>query len=814
MRHALNTGLLAILIIMGSVAGLPGLLPTETTSAVTMTYGHILLTLQGDTEDGKIAFEVVNQEGMPVTVRLFFPLGTSADWLNIAEELSDGSALEIGNVDIVPGTESSTFVRDVVKRLIQAGRCRSATITSSNLISCSNLIDHEGATLYLWDISLEAYGSKRFTISYSRELSPELGPALETYSASYPLSAARFWHGPVGEVGFFANVLPESEDERVHVIEAPPGATVGEGSLSLTLKDVRPWDDLTVRYELIPPGSGREDVHMRIDPSTAYVPAGEDSTVYLLYEVTAQAPTQQFTRLPLDVVLVIDASGSMDGQKIEDAKRAAYYALDNLGDIDSVSVVTFAAQAYRLSGRRHELRGLVGSITSGGGTNLYDGLSLALDDLAASSRDALKVVFVLTDGMPTSGITNENSIAALGGRAEALGVVVSTIGFGADVNARLLRRIAEASGGNYYYSQDASFLAEFESEFSGAASSVATDAVLAAAAGGRVTLAGVYGTEADVGDSAFTVPLHALRDGQTKSFEVEVTVPALAVGESVEVVGESRLTYIAADGSTQVVILPSIVVSATEDRNAIRENLWVVGQAELDKTADLTYDAEEEMMAGNYTGSEHVLKEVEAQHAILQSLGIAWNSEVLSQATAVADMRQRAEKKDMGSQLAQNTATTATYAIRNLDRTQLLQNRRRAIGQTLSQVEDMWLTNDHISARVRDHEVVIVYGRRAHEADEQVANGIKTALESAGGSVRVAYDDQVGSLDDGKSYILVGGPVVNAQVASLPSEASWYRLNRGGRGTVYAVGNAVVVAGAEKEDTLAAGELVAGMLMR
>ncbi|MDP7081236.1 MAG: VWA domain-containing protein [Candidatus Undinarchaeales archaeon] len=814
MRHALNTGLLAILIIMGCVAGLPGLLPAETTSAVTMTYGHILLTLQGGTEDGKIAFELVNLEGTPVTVRLFLPLGTSAEWIYIAEEFSDGSALEIGNVEIVPGTESSEFVRDVVKRLIQAGRCRSATITSSNLISCANLIDHEGATLYLWDISLEAHGSKRFTISYSRELSPELGPALETYSASFPLSAARFWHGPVGEVGFFANVLPGSEDERVHVIEAPPGATVGEGSLSLTAKDVRPWDDLIIRYELIPAGSGREDVLMRIDPSTAYVPAGEDSSVYLLYEVTAQATAQEIARLPMDIVLVIDTSGSMDGQKIEDAKQAAYYALDNLGDIDSVSIVTFAAEAYRLSGRRHQLRGLVGSINSGGGTNLYDGLSLALDDLAASSRDALKVVFVLTDGMPTSGITNENSIAALGGRAEALGVVVSTIGFGTGVNARILRRIAEASGGNYYYSQDASFLTEFESEFSGVASSVATDAVLTATVGGRVKLVGVYGTEADVGDSAFTIPLHALRDGHTKSFEVEVTVPAIAAGESVEVVGESRLTYVAADGSTQVLILPSIVVSATEDHGIIRENLWVVGQAELDKTADLTYDAEENMMAGNYTTSEGVLKEVEEQHVILQKLGMAWNSEVALQAAAVGDMRQRAEKKDMGSQLVQNSATTATYAIRNLDRSQLLQNRRRAVGQTLSQVEDMWLTNDRISSRVRDREVIIVYGRRANGADEQVANRLKAALEAAGGSARVAYDDQVASLDDGKTYILVGGPVVNAQVASLPSEASWYRLNRGGRGTVYAVGNAVVVAGAEKEDTLAAGELVAGMLMR
>ncbi len=154
----------------------------------------------------------------------------------------------------------------------------------------------------------------------------------------------------------------------------------------------------------------------------------------------------------LGMVLIIDKSGSMGGQKIEMAKDAARAAVDLLGPKDQIGVIAFDGSPYWVS----EVRGgsqkgtvmdRIASIESGGGTTLYPAMEQAFEALQSISAK-LKHVIILTDGHSTpgdfDGITNQMAASR---------ITVTTVGIG-DADQNLLERIAQAGRGRYYFAND------------------------------------------------------------------------------------------------------------------------------------------------------------------------------------------------------------------------------------------------------------------------------------------------------------------------------------------------------------------------
>ena len=154
----------------------------------------------------------------------------------------------------------------------------------------------------------------------------------------------------------------------------------------------------------------------------------------------------------LGMVLIIDKSGSMGGQKLEMAKDAARAAVDLLGAKDQIGVIAFDGSPYWVS----EIRGgaqkgavmdRIASIESGGGTTLYPAMVQAYEALQSISAK-LKHVIILTDGLSTpgdfDGITNQMAASQ---------ITVSTVGIG-DADQNLLERISQAGRGRYYFATD------------------------------------------------------------------------------------------------------------------------------------------------------------------------------------------------------------------------------------------------------------------------------------------------------------------------------------------------------------------------
>jgi Ca-activated chloride channel homolog len=162
-------------------------------------------------------------------------------------------------------------------------------------------------------------------------------------------------------------------------------------------------------------------------------------------------------RVPLNLALVLDRSGSMAGEKLEAARDAAIALVRRLSPDDVVSVVTYddevdtVAQARRVASAT-DLLDQIGAIQSGGSTNLSGGWLRGRDLTSNAKQDrTLNRVLLLTDGLANVGIVDRDQLAGLAARGREDNITTTTIGFGADYDEELLRNMADRGGGNTYY---------------------------------------------------------------------------------------------------------------------------------------------------------------------------------------------------------------------------------------------------------------------------------------------------------------------------------------------------------------------------
>ena len=188
-----------------------------------------------------------------------------------------------------------------------------------------------------------------------------------------------------------------------------------------------------------------------------------------------RAPLQEIdaaTRSQLAVSLVIDRSGSMNGGKLDEAKRCALDLLSRLRDGDWVSVVTYDDQfevlletmSVRLAKTLLPIR--LDDIRADGTTHLHGGWLKGAETLAPrAGRGMVSRVILLSDGQANHGLVSVEGICAQVRELASAGVTTSTVGIGFDFNEELMTAIATAGQGNSWYGQRAEDLAEsFDAE--------------------------------------------------------------------------------------------------------------------------------------------------------------------------------------------------------------------------------------------------------------------------------------------------------------------------------------------------------------
>jgi Ca-activated chloride channel family protein len=302
-----------------------------------------------------------------------------------------------------------------------------------------------------FDLSLPAGGSRRMSLEYEQFLMPSGG----LYRYRYVLSTERYSSEPLEHVSLTVNLRLSSGLTNLYSSTHPVKTERlgGDGARVTWQADhVRPTEDFELFFAPAEGGFGG-----------GLLTGRRQDQEHFLFLFAPEAEPLQEDVLPKDIVFVIDRSGSMNGQKIEQARDALRFILSQLNAHDRFSIIGFDHRLSILAptlqpvdrGTLADARWFVDGLTADGNTDLEAALQAGLEILALSEpRDASAMVVFLTDGLPTAGVTDEALIARLVSQTNArLGARLFVFGVGYDVNTHLLDRLAGDNGGTVTYVQ-------------------------------------------------------------------------------------------------------------------------------------------------------------------------------------------------------------------------------------------------------------------------------------------------------------------------------------------------------------------------
>ncbi len=192
-------------------------------------------------------------------------------------------------------------------------------------------------------------------------------------------------------------------------------------------------------------------VQVTAEPDRAAVLADGDRRVRVRLGLKADASTSDAPRVPTDLVVVLDRSGSMTGDKILDAKAAASELVGQLGAEDRFALVSFASDLSvdlpLTVGTVEARQRAIDALEAGGGTDMRAGLATGLEVLGASAPGRARRVVLISDGLPDTA----DPLPALARRAAVMEAPLTAIGIGMDYDETLMQTLADAGTGNFHW---------------------------------------------------------------------------------------------------------------------------------------------------------------------------------------------------------------------------------------------------------------------------------------------------------------------------------------------------------------------------
>lgn len=340
---------------------------------------------------------------------------------------------------------------------------------------------------------------------------------------------------------------------------------------------------------------------------------GSEGTVTLAMtlQASAAAPSQVGPRQAVDLAVVLDRSGSMNGQKIADARRAVQRLIGTLTPRDRLAVVAYSNTAEILNGlvpmtegHRQEVSALAAGIQPGGGTNLGAGLEAGLRILSDTpGGDRRRKVIILSDGLANQGVTDPYALGRMAARGLANDWVVSTVGLGNDFNEHLMTTLADHGAGTYYYLEDpTAFASVFEKEYRHAVSAAASGVSISVPLhdGVRLIDAGGYPITNRDGRASFNPG--NLRLGQGRTFYLTLAIPTATLGEAT--VKGLQVRYRTPVGMVTALLPETFAIACVESPEevmaSIRKDAWTAKTLQEDfsrlkkMVADAIRDSDEQ----------------------------------------------------------------------------------------------------------------------------------------------------------------------------------------------------------------------------
>ncbi|MBJ6760584.1 VWA domain-containing protein [Myxococcaceae bacterium JPH2] len=314
--------------------------------------------------------------------------------------------------------------------------------------------------------------------------------------------------------------------------------------------------------------------------SGSYVKAGA-SEAFAWFELTARQP-EKMKRVPVNLALVVDRSGSMSGQKLADAKRAAAELVRQLQPGDRLALVHYGTDVKALPSKviseatRADLLSEIAAIRDEGSTNISGALTLAAAAVKpfAETYPVSRVILV-SDGQPTEGLLTTPQLLAVVRHMREEGITVSALGVGRDFNEVLMRGMAEQGGGFTGFIDDSARLAEiFTHELEQATGTVARGVELALTLPPSVRDVEVMGLTATRTGDQVRVPLYDLAGAQSVRVVVKLTLATqVAEGAPAVPVLSASANYVDVARDTKASSALTLTAQVTTDEAQVRAHL-------------------------------------------------------------------------------------------------------------------------------------------------------------------------------------------------------------------------------------------------
>ena len=392
-------------------------------------YHHVTVSIEDGHAVTRVEQEFYNPHPFPVGGRYLFPVPPDAI-LSRFQATVDGQRQAVVHQD---AATTNAALYDVV-----------AQRRDPSLLQYA---DWESIAL---DINLPAGGARRMTLEYEEVLAPEGG----LYRYRYVLSTERYSSLPLESASLTVDVRSSSGLSTLYSSTHPVAVeriAPDQARVSWETQYTTPTDDFELFFAPAEGGFGG-----------GLLTGQRDGQGHFLFLFAPEAEPVAGDAIPKDIVFVIDRSGSMAGEKIEQARDALNFILGQLDADDRFSIVGFDDQLAILDPTLQAVdtqsvanaQGFVNALGADGSTDLAAALQAGLGILARSeSRQASKMVLFLTDGLPTAGLTDAGLIAQSVRWANTPGARLHVFGVGYDVNTHLLDRLAADNGGAVTYVQ-------------------------------------------------------------------------------------------------------------------------------------------------------------------------------------------------------------------------------------------------------------------------------------------------------------------------------------------------------------------------
>lgn len=285
-------------------------------------------------------------------------------------------------------------------------------------------------------------------------------------------------------------------------------------------------------------GEDPELITMEGTLGNTFVPAGQTTSVVARLRI-ATLPPRDMHRPPINVAVVVDTSGSMDGAPIDDARAATLSLLDAMQDGDRLAVVAFHSETEVLlpstrieRGQLGELRERVSEMRAMGTTDLAGGLRAGLEEVIRNFEpQGINRVVLLSDGVPN----DPSTIEALAQAAGERGIAITALGLGTEYDETLLAAISQRSGGRFHFVEDSGAVASvFRDEVLRMRRVLARNLAIALRPGPGVRIESVVGQPQVSADGSVRVPIGDLAEGETRDVIVRVTADGRRAGALVE----------------------------------------------------------------------------------------------------------------------------------------------------------------------------------------------------------------------------------------------------------------------------------------